>query len=275
MVKMLNVTVLERILQVILASGYVKGEKPLSAIFVANPECGKTTLIRKYCLKTDGIFYTTDATAYGIIRDSDNLMDFHEEKYKHIVIPDLISCLARKESTVNTFVYFMGAMIEEGVVNISTYATKIRQADKKKLDVSVGLITSITPEIFEDKRHRWNKIGFLSRVIPVSYDYDITTRIEILDFIESEKHLAEKLEKIRFPKAKRVVIISKEAAKRLEPYTLALARAQNLYGFRMQRQFQAFLKAIAYLDGAEEVKEAHFEEFKKLVRFINLDYNKL
>lgn len=272
---MIKVDKILEIVKIVLASGYLRGEKPLSLVLISDVESGKTQIIRKYCLKTDGIMYTTDATAYGIIRDSNNLKDFEEGKYKHIVIPDLLTCMARRETTVNTLIHFMNSLIEEGVVNVSTFATKIKKEDKRKVEVKVGLITSIAKIPFFEKKHRWSSVGFLSRVLPVSYSYTLPTRLEILEFVENQKHLEEALEKLKFNKKPRRVILPYEYAKMLEPYTLSVAKAQEIYGFRIQKQFQTMLKSIAYLRGSDVVETQDFDKFKEIVTYVNLDFNKV
>ncbi len=121
---MINVQPILNILRCTLASGKLKDERPLSAIVIAPVESGKTTMINWVCLKAKNVFYTTEATAYGIIRDTHQLRDF-SSGLTHIVIPDLLTCLGRKQDTVRTFIGFMNALVEEGVVNLSTYATKV------------------------------------------------------------------------------------------------------------------------------------------------------
>lgn len=265
-------------MKIVLASAYLKGEKPLSAVFVADPESGKTEIIRKYCLRTDGIFYTTDATAYGIIRDTNYLKDIESGKIKHIVIPDLLTCMARKDSTVNTMIHFMNSLIEEGIIDISTFALRIKKGvdiGKSKKEVKAGLVTSIAKIPFFDKRFRWSSIGFLSRVLPISYAYTFNTRLEILEYIENEKYLAEVLEKLRFKKTPREVILTPSYAKAVEPFSLNLAKAQELYGFRLQKQFQVMLKSLAYLRDSDKVEKEDLEKFKELVQFVNLEFNKV
>jgi len=272
---MIGLDDLEKIVRYTLASGYVKGDKPLSILLIADVESGKTTIIKKYCLKADNVFYTTDATAYGIIRDTTSLKDFEEGKITHIVIPDLISCLARRESTVKTFIAFMNALIEDGYVNISTYAIPKGQiVSKKSESIRAGLITSITKKMFYDKRHNWEKYGFLSRVLPVSYAYSGSTQLEILDFIEKEQHLSAELEKFKIPDGLKVkeIELPYELSKKLEPYSIKFAQVQKLYGFRMQRQLQTLLKSIARARGKDKVDEDGFEEFRRISKFIGLDF---
>jgi hypothetical protein len=53
---MIKVEPVEKILRIVLASGKLKDEKPLSLLLIAPVECGKTSLIRRYCLKADNVF---------------------------------------------------------------------------------------------------------------------------------------------------------------------------------------------------------------------------
>jgi hypothetical protein len=272
---MIKAQPIEKILQATLASGKLKDERPLSVIIIANPESGKTNTIRKYCLKSGNVFYTTDATAYGIIKDSNKLEDFSSGEITHIVIPDLLTCLGRKHDTVNTFIHFMNALIEEGVVNISTYATHI----KGDIEARVGLITAITPTPFKDRRRHWGDIGFLSRALPVSYEYQLSTKIKIFEYIKSQRHLEEELEKLELPHEPQTIELPHEIANKIEPFALNLAAShsqfQQIYGFRYQRQLQTLVKALALLKGKNEVDDECIKELEKLADYINLDFNKI
>lgn len=272
---MINAEPIEKILKATLASGRLKDEKPLSVIMIANPESGKTNTIRKYCLKSSNVFYTTDATAHGIIRDSNQLEDFSSGKITHIVIPDLLTCLGRKAETVNTFIHFMNALIEEGVVNISTYANQI----SGDLEAKVGLITAITPVPFKDQRRKWGSIGFLSRALPISYDYKASTSLKIFEYIKSEQHLKEELEKLEFSGEPRLIYLPHDMADRIVPLAMDLAEShskfQKIYGFRYQRQLQTLAKALAFLECKKEVDEDCINELMRLAHYINLDFNKI
>lgn len=272
---MIKVEPIERIIKVVLASGRVKGEKPLSAIIIAPVECGKTTTIRKCSLKTKSAFYTTDATAFGIVRDTNQLRDFASGQLTHIVIPDLLTCLGRKQDTVTTFIHFMNSLIEEGVVNVSTYATHLAGA----VEAKAGLITAIPPKPFFDKRKRWGQIGFISRALPISFDYEIATRVEILKSIQKQEHLQEIIEDLRLPKKPREVNLPFNQAEKIEPFALLLAAAhsrfQEVYGFRYQRQLQTFAKSVALLEKKQEVDDDCIQELGRLANFINLQFNKI
>ena len=283
--KVINVEPIEKIIKCVLASGKLEDERPLSGIIVAPVECGKTTLIRKHCLRSHQVFYTTDATAFGIIRDTDNLKLLSPNgEVTHIVIPDLLTCFGRKAETVNTFIHFMNSLIEEGVVNISTYAVHIKSPIA---EVKAGLITAIPPGPFSDKRRHWKRIGFLSRALPISYDYNAITEMDIFSYIEDQKHLAERLQALQLGKKPKKIILPTNLAKSLEPLAIRIAAnlskktdvfgddRDTLHGFRSQRQLQTFAKALALLDGKDEVDKGCIKEVMRLSEFLNLDGNKV
>ena len=79
----------------------------------------------------------SDVTAYGI--EWDYLPRVESREIRHIIIPDLLKALSRKESTVRTFVTLLNGLIEEGVSSVSTYATR-RTFEKH---VKCSIITAI------------------------------------------------------------------------------------------------------------------------------------
>jgi hypothetical protein len=161
------------------------------------------------------------------------------------------------------------------VVNVSTYANHIQA----NVEVKAGLITAIPPDPFSDKRRNWGKIGFLSRALPVSFDYQVATRVEILQYIQTQQHLKEKIEKLKLPKKTKSVALPVAVARQIEPYALTLAAAhsqyQQVYGFRYQRQLQTFSKALALLEGKDAVDEHCIQELGRLANFINLNFSKI
>jgi hypothetical protein len=193
----------------------------------------------------------------------------------HVVIPDFLTCISRKQDTVRSFISFLSALIEDGVVNINTYATHIEGTIMAK----AGIITAITPDAFKDRRHRWGRIGFLSRALPVSYDYKKRTQEEIFGFIQNQKYLKGIVEKLDLPQKPKKILLPTPLAQEIEPYAKSLAKDQSdiqrLYGFRYQMQLQTFVKAIALLEGKEKVDRECIAEMERLLEFINVEFNKI
>lgn len=221
------------------------------------------------------VLYRTDATAHGIVQDTNELQDFISGRYTHIAIPDFLKCIGRKQDVVRNFILFMNALTEEGVSGISTYATHIRSNE----EVKVGLITAIPPDPFFDKRHNWGRMGFLSRALPVTYKYKPSTQAEILSYIQNQEHLKEKTVKLNLPEYSKIIKLNSELAKQIEPFATSMAeeysKYQKVYGFRYQRQLQTLVKAIALLKSKDEVDKECLDELEVLTNYINFEFNKI
>lgn len=266
---MIKIDEIKMIVRKAIFSGYLKDEKPLSLLISALPESGKTTVLEGF-YRTDGLLLVSDATAYGIIKETNDLKDIQNGSIKHIIIPDLIAPLSKRPETSKTFVAFMNALIEEGIVNISSYAVKIT---KQKVPARCGLITAITPEYLNDQRHGWLKMGFLSRMLPVSYSYSQSTVREIFDYIMREEHLESDLEKLELPVRNVEVTLDEEYAKSIFPFVSAsVLKAEGLYGFRLQRQAQTLLKASALEQGRTEVTKEDVHTVINVLDYVNLEY---
>lgn len=179
--KLVKLDDLDDIIELALWSAYIKDEQPVSMLITANPEAGKTELVARYS-ENRGIMYVTDSTAHGIITSS--LKDIVEGNLRHLVIPDFITPMSRKRDTANQFVAFLNGLLEEGIVRIETYATK-ETLDKP---AKCGLITTLAKGVLTDRRHQWAKLGFMSRMLPVSYDYATRTILAIQDSIAKREY---------------------------------------------------------------------------------------
>jgi hypothetical protein len=250
----------------LLTAYIVNVPKPNSLIIIAKPESGKTEVISRFRFYKN-VAYLSDVTAYGIQRDF--LAKIESGEVRHIMIPDLLKPLARKESTVNSFVTMMNGLIEEGIVAMSTYATSGPVAFKKP--VKVGLVTAITSEEFADNRHNWKKKGFLSRTIPFSYSYGMRTVQKIFDSILDLDFLKEQDIKLNIPKQDIRVNLPRKYARSILPSTANIAKAQDTYGFRLQKQFQALLQASALDRGRRTVIKSDVDRVLDLMNWVNFD----
>lgn len=252
-----------------LYTAYIKNvAKPNSLLIIAKPESGKTEALKKF-IPNKNIAYISDVTAYGIQRDF--LPKIETGEVRHIIIPDLIKPLSRKESTVKTFVTMMNSLIEEGISVISTYATPLLTYKKP---VKCGLVTAITSDEFNDHRHRWSSIGFLSRTIPFSYSYSMETVKKVFDYILGLDYLKEHdMELKRIPKQDREIKLPRKYAREILPSTATIAQAQKTYGFRLQKQFQALLQASALEKGRTVVNSTDVDRVLHLMDWVNFDEN--
>jgi len=261
---MIHAEKLEKLITLALYSGYLRNEKPLSLLIVAKPESGKTELVSKFA-HNQGIVFLTDATAYGITKTF--LPVLEAGKLRYIIIADLVNPLSKQRATVDSFIAFMNSLIEEGVVEIHTYAI-----DFKKEGIQCGLIATITDKALLDRRHKWASIGFLSRMLPVSYRYSQQTAMKILESIARRDYYHEEPVRLGFPPEPVSVELPEKYARGIMRYSTALGQAQQIYGFRYQKQFQVLLEADALMHGRDVVSEEDYEEVCGLLDFVNLKF---
>ena len=248
-----------------LFTAYLKNiQKPNSLLIIAKPESGKTEVLKKF-IPNKNVIYLTDATAFGLERDYYPKIESGE--IRHIIIPDLLKPLSRKESTVRTFVTSLNALVEEGVASYSTYAGR-RSSEKP---VKCGIITAITDEELDDQRHSWGRLGFLSRIVPFSYSYGMESVKRVFDSILGLDYLEERSIELQIPKVDKIVKLPRRYAEAILPSTATIAQAQKTYGFRLQKQFQALLQASALERGRTIVDSKDVDRILHLMNWVNFD----
>jgi hypothetical protein len=250
-----------------LLSAYVNNvPKPNSLLIIAKPESGKTEVLKKF-IANKNVAYLSDLTAFGIERDY--LSKIESGEIRHIIIPDLLKPVSRKESTVKTFITMMNSLIEEGVASVSTYATHRITSEH----VKCGIVTAITSDKFKDQRHNWRRLGFLSRVVPFSYRYNMETVKKVFDSILGLRYLKERDIELRIPEEDRKITLPRKYAQAILPSTATIAEAQKTYGFRLQKQFQALLQASALEKGRTSVNSRDVDRVLHLMNWVNFDEN--
>lgn len=262
---LVNLEPLQKITECTLITPYLKDEKPTSLLIAAKPESGKTTTMKQY-RDNKGIAYLSDCTAYGITRDI--LSQIVRGEIKTIMLPDIITPLAKQTKTRQGFTAFLNNLIEEGVSKISTYTTTW------DTDANANVITSVTSEELKDARHGWAKMGFLSRFVPFSYSYSLSTVAKILNHYSTNGLTPQQI-KINLPDKPVCINLPKEIADKLDTYAVMIGHQCDLYGLRAKLNLRALLKALAYRNGKDTVSDAEFQEFMELADFMNYKYKEV
>ncbi|MBI4896084.1 MAG: hypothetical protein HY832_00870 [Candidatus Aenigmarchaeota archaeon] len=261
-----DLTCLETMMTLTISSAAVKDEKPVSLLIAAQPESGKTSVLMQF-RQNKQLSYLTDCTAYGLIKTI--VPQIENNKISHIVIPDLLKPLARSESTVKNFVTFMNALIEEGILDMSTYVVN----ESRNVAVRCGLITAITRGELHDRRHQWHRMGFLSRCVPFSYSLSPATVQKIFASIVKQEYRQEQQIRLALPKRPKDIVLPESISEQLALDTKVIAEAQDTYGFRLQKQFQTLLKASALLNKRTLVTEDDLKTVQDLLHWVNFDYH--
>jgi hypothetical protein len=263
---LVNLDSLQKMIECILISPYLQNEKPTSLLIVAKPESGKTTTMKQY-RDNKGIEYLSDCTAYGITQEV--LPKILEGEVKTIMLPDIITPLAKQTKTRQGFTAFLNNLIEEGVSKIATYSTQWYKGD-----VNCNVITSVTSEELKDARHGWAKMGFLSRFIPFSYSYSLSTVAKILSHYSTQGYTPQQI-KVNLPDHTVNIELPSSIADKLDTYAVMIGHQCDLYGLRAKVNLRAILKALAYRNGRDTVTDFEFQEFMELADFMNYKYKEV
>jgi len=154
--------------------------------------------------------------------------------------------------------------MEEGLDTISMMGKTVDFKGKQ-----CGLITATTKSSYEQHKKTWQSMGFLSRMLVISFDYNKKTIEEIFDYIQKRKYLENnKRINLEMPIRNIDVKISPNLAKKLRDETTS---------FRGQKQLQTLAMARALIDNRKEIKVniTDIKKIKSFKKFINLDYKKI
>ena len=260
---LVNLAPVDLVIKLALWSAYIANEdQPISLLLCADAEAAKTRAVSQ-AITLPGIIYPTDCTAFGILTEYGE--EIRKRKVRHIIVPDLISPFSKRWETSASFVAFLNNLIEEGILEVRTKALSKKYAS----EVKCGLIGCITPKELQDSRHRWVGMGFMSRMLPVSWTYKTTTKTAIFDQIiqgiDGKERWADK-----FPSTDIPVHMPIDFGQALLPYTMTFANAHSTYGFRYQRHLQRLLKASALERGDEVVRGIDLDRLLSCVDILNL-----
>lgn len=287
---------IQEIIELVLWTAYIKYERIVSLLIVAEPESGKTELMKKY-RKNNGIYATKRFSAYGIETDLiEGRMNLLFDKPKilgHIIIYDFSMLFSFKPNTIDSTMAFLDAFTEEGLSPESTYAIsyeKLEPFDGLKGGIiggfnMEGFFTRGGSKLKRTIRQNIKKGGFFSRNLIVSYAISSAQLRMIFDsIVHGEYRTDEKyvnLIALNFPDHRINVSISEE-------YTRVLVDLSNdileelykdigykLKGIRLTKILIALAKANALRNKRTSVKREDIERISMLSRWMNLKFEKL
>lgn len=236
-------------------SGKVKNkENPVSAILIGGSETGKSEMINIF-RDLDNTMIANDLSGRMII-DHIAPKVLNEGK-THILIPDFIKVLSHGKKVTQNCITMLNIATQEGLDNIVFYGL---QKQFPKI-VKFGVITAVTKEAYYVRKRYWEKIGFISRLMPISYEYSEATKRRIHEHIArgSPKHIIE-LSK----KRPRKIEIPEIYANQIK--AVSVAKSPFSTGFRLHKQLRVIAQTNALLNDRNVVNK---EDIDKL-----LDYTK-
>lgn len=254
---MIKIDKIKELIKTIIYTGYIEGEKPINVFFVGNYGIGKSETLKLFNVN-DNVAYFTDVTYMGIVK----LLQESKE-VRHVVIPDFLKITMKKQSTTNNIISCLNAGIEEGIDKISMMGQTFDFKGKQ-----FGLISATTKMSFSQNRKKWESMGFLSRMLIVSYDYKDKTKEDIFQYIFERGYLNNHKEKIELPYKNIKVTLPKQLAMKLKDKNT---------DFRRQKQYQTLAMARAIINNRKDfvVTEQDIKEVLDFKSLINLNYTKI
>jgi len=256
-----------RLINLILISGRIKGEKPLSAILIANIESGKSEILELY-MKFANVVWANDLSRKILI---DKILPEVESGRKtHIICTDFLNVLAHNRTVVKGTLLLLNSFIEEGLKDFYFYGIE----KHFKEIVRGGIIIAITREEYNFRKKHWRKIGFISRSLPISYSYKEETITAIHNYISTG--FEENKFNIVIPPKRPVKISFTSKSEQQLVRIIALAKKSKYEtGFRLHKHLRTLSKCIAFYNGNKKVLISDVEEMRNLLNYINFDYKKV
>jgi hypothetical protein len=268
----------------ILYTGFIANTpRPVSGLVVAEAERGKSTESKKW--EGIGVITLQDLTSFGIARTIKEMPEKDRRTLHHIAMPDLEKIGARNREVRDELLSMFRVIMDEGLKDFATGRLVLHLNEPVKL----GVLMCTTPEDLGDRRSVFRTLSFQSRVLPFSYDFSDGLKAKILEYVETEDHVAK--EAFFFKREEKTEVkLQKHYARDLNIYALLLARRLEMFsrksptdmnrenrlvGIRTKENLMTFLKAVALYHGRTIVKREDFEEFRKLYRYMNYKFREI
>lgn len=278
---MIELEPIEKLVELTIMTGRLEGVRPLSAMIIAPMESAKTETVAEFAT-SNGVLYVNNFTPTSFTED--HLTEFlpgQRYKYHHLIIPDLLNCISRQKYLVDSTITFLNSFTEEGVKEIDSKAFREGKIVLPQ-PVRGGVITTIAKADFEKRWQKWSSVGFLTRFLPITFQYgnDVTERILLLSAEEDEIQLlgnpVELPEPTILPKDSPLSKVRVTLPRHLSPQIVKpgtdMQKRLKTYGFRGVRHLRRLVQANALVNNRVTVNQDDVDEVLKLAKFCNLDY---
>jgi hypothetical protein len=241
--------------------------KPISLLYIGKSGLGKSRLFIPL-MKLDNASYINDITPKYLV---EFLEKVKRGEKTCLGIPDFISCTSHSNATRSVLTSILRSMTEEGVKDLSDYHLEF----KSEKPVKATLITSITRASYGEFAIEWKKVGFLSRLLPFSYQHSPHTQALITDFLN--KRQPDPIYKVKFKITKNPsrVEFPFHLAKQLYPYEELLGKSASSTPYRAVIQLNSMAEALAVLRGENVVSQEDIDVIGYLCNWINYQFNPL
>jgi hypothetical protein len=173
--ELIGVNKLREFFETIIYTARVKDGSPVSAMIIADPERGKTSIcVQKEC---EAFKILTDVTGKGL-----QFLCQMDSRCTHFIVNDMGVITAHGQKTQNYFFSMLLAVTEEGIRAISSPDGFEAVQNGRR-----GFIGCITSAEARDKRFSWYRRGLARRMVPFHFDYPQNLVLKIKAEIDKDK----------------------------------------------------------------------------------------
>jgi len=231
--RLMGVALASEFVHTVILTGAVEHSNPVSALLIANPEQGKTSIVlEKSC---DQVIAMTDVTGKGL-----KLLCQMKPEATHFIVNDMGIIMAHSGKTREYFFGMLLAMTEEGIKTVaSPDGVEVLKTGRK------GIIGCITTEQAQDNRMWWQKRGLARRLVPFHYAYSEGLVIKIKDSIVKGHHASFEEPKPSYPKIAVQVTIDNFLSEKIRKISDRKATELGQLGISLLIRYQALAKGHA------------------------------
>jgi hypothetical protein len=230
---LMGVELASEFVNTVILTGAVDNSNPVSAMLIANPEQGKTSIV----LEKSGeqVISLTDVTGKGL-----HMLCQIKPDATHFMINDMGIIMAHGAKTREYFFGMLLAMTEEGIkTTASPDGVQFIKAGKK------GIIGCITSDQASDNRSWWQRRGLARRLIPFHYVYSQRLVVNIKDNMMNGQHKTFAEPNTPYPKVKIKVSIDRATADKIRQISDRKADRLGQLGISLLLRYMALAKGHA------------------------------
>lgn len=226
---------LHDLLLTILYTASVQDSVPISAILVADSGTAKSKMLKR--LAGESLHHTDSFSSQGLFQ---LMQTDHENKINWIILPDLNPTLSRQQKTVTATVSNLLTLTMDGTCRVDD-----GRQEKMLKHRPIGLLSAVTPDIYQTQTKKWFSLGLTRRILPIFYTYTAETTRKLLDIVQDGKITSSDFseETISF-NGKHKPAISKEEGKYIEGLAVRLSINMGKSKFSEKGKTKWYIKTI-------------------------------
>jgi len=237
-------------------TGAVAGERPASAIIVAAPGGGKSSLLEK--MQCPIAPFVTDMTSREI---SGTLREFPQAT--HILLTDMMAIFSHRKSVTQLACSMLSSLTGDAMRSDSF-------SGNRSPPRMLGLITAIPTKDFMKRQvqSQLASAGFATRFMILRFSYSLATQAKIHDYIKSDLYTRPGEHKPpEIPIGKVFIEIPADMATLIHSLAMTIKSREDELGTRIHHHLRALVKARARRDNREIASTEDTEAIQAYANF--------